>query len=53
MEPNWRANTAAMRTELTQSRLPYAFSLEAYGHAVEGRMLKPGRDAPFDCRLGR
>ena len=25
MEPNWRANTAAMRTEFKQSRLPYAF----------------------------
>ena len=52
-EPTWRATCAAMRTELTQSRLPYSFWRHAFSHAEQGRNIRPSRAAPFDTRLGR
>ena len=52
-EPSWRALNSSVRKELAQARLPLDFWGWAWDHAEEGHALRPSREPPHDCALGR
>ena len=52
-EPTWRAQMNVTRTEIEGGKGNYTLWGKAWDHAEEGRNLKPSREAPFDCALGR
>ena len=56
-EPQWRVLMSVVRRTLHAARgpcpTPYALWGWAWDHAEEGANLRPSREPPFDCALGR
>ena len=56
IEPEWRWFGAVMRKAMAMEHfrgVPYEFWCYIWDHEEEGRNLKPSREPPHDCRLGR
>ena len=56
IEPEWRWSGAAVRKSMCMEEghgVPYEFWCYIWDHEEEGRNLRPSREPPHDCRLGR
>ena len=52
-EPKWRVLMAVARKYVVQGNVTFNFTQWAWDHAEEGSNLRPSREPPFDCALGR
>lgn len=52
-EPKWRVQMACSRKYVEGGKAPYNFTAWAWDHAEEGNNLRPSREPPHDCALGR
>ena len=53
VEPMFRVGRKVVATLLERSRLPLCFHEPAWCYFEEGHALKPSREPPHDCSLGR